>query len=375
MTDIKVELWELARFENAQYEWTNLLERSNSDKLFMSWEWLYTWWDTFSNKNKMTLQVMAAYDTEHMLVGLAPLFLTSSISKKVIQTQRLQFMGNCWRNPGTMRTELLDFIVDKQYSEQVIQALFQYINVRSNWDEFILSDLSKSSATYNILIKGRSLNQAYYRTAEEFESYYLPVENSFDTFCKSLGKNTRLKLLNRRKILGTMGEVEYVVLQNDQIESHFELLNTLHTKRWGEPAFDGDWLIFNLGVAKLLAKKGQLQFSIIMLDKIPVSIQYNYLIDNHEYNIQAGFDANLNSKISLGYLHFGYAIESAFNNNVKIYDFLAGEGKNTQYKERLTSHSQLIVSMQIIRNKKAIVLYKIYDLYSEAKHWLLKFLK
>jgi len=107
-----------------------------------------------------------------------------------------------------------------------------------------------------------------------------------------------------------------------------------------------------------------LQFTVLSLNGTPISIQYNYIIDHHEYNIQAGFNDNIHKKISVGFLHFGYAIEAAFNDGIKVYDFLVGEGKNTQYKAHLTDKTIKIVSMQIVRNKLVRNLYRVYDYFS-----------
>jgi len=366
MNAIRIERWDLAQFNHAQEEWSNLLERSRSDKLFMSWEWLHPWWEAFANTKGYSLQIVAAYNSANLLIGLAPLFLLSAKSKNIIHTQRLQFIGNCWRGAVTMRTELQDFIVDKSCSSNVIKALFSYINLLPNWNEFVFSDLDKSSETYQLLVNERLLDNAYYRHAESFESYSLKLDDTFEDYCKSLGKNTRLKFLNRRKLLNKEGQVKLVEHCGGDIESYFSILNELHTQRWGKPIFEDERLNFNLKVAKLMADKGQLNFSVLMLNDAPISIQYNYVIAMHEYNIQAGFNENFHRKISLGYLHFGYAIESAFNKGVKCYDFLAGEGKNTQYKKRLTGHSITVVSLQVIRGKVAKLLYHGYDIYRKV---------
>lgn len=363
MNGIKIELWDVVQFNKAQEEWSNLLEHSNSDKLFMSWEWLHSWWEIFANSDEYALQIFAAYNIDGDLVGLAPLFLLPAKSKKIIKTQRLQFIGNCWRGAVTMRTELQDFITDKSCSKDVIKSLLLHINTLSNWDEFVFSDLDKSSQTYQILMNDNLLDNAYYRYAEDCDSYSLSLDSSFDEYCKSLGKNTRLKFYNRRKLLDKEGRIKLIEDNND-IEKCFSILNELHIQRWGKPIFEDTRLAFNLKVASLMASKGQLNFSILLLDDSPISIQYNYVVDKHEYNIQAGFNENFHNKISLGYLHFGYAIESAFKKGLSCYDFLAGEGKNTQYKKRLTGSSITIASIQVIRKPLAKILYRLYDIYN-----------
>ena len=108
--DIRITLWDEGQFNNGREEWSALLNRSKSDKLFMSWEWLHSWWRAFSNNADMSLYIIAAYNSNNRLIGIAPLFLSSVVSKKILSTHRLQFLGNCWRGAMTMRTELLDFI-------------------------------------------------------------------------------------------------------------------------------------------------------------------------------------------------------------------------------------------------------------------------
>ena len=49
--------------------------------------------------------------------------------------------------------------------------------------------------------------------------------------------------------------------------------------------------------------------------------------------------------------------EESFHAGEKVYGFLAGEGKATQYKSRLTKSYIDIISLQIIRSKDAKILY------------------
>jgi len=309
----------------------------------------------------MQLKLLAATNDAGELVGLAPLFLSKVKSKKFIVTRRLQFIGNCWRGKATMRTELLDFISDTSCAKDVVNAFFQHINKLRDWNELILSDLKKDSDTYKLVIKEKLLLKCHYRRAEEYASFYIDTTDSFDSYLKQLGKNTRLRLFNRRKNLEKLGKAVFTVNQNDNISRQFERLNQLHAQRWGSPVFTGVRLHFNETLAKLMAEKDALSFSTITFDNKPVSIQYNYVINNHKYNIQAGFDESFHKKIALGYLHFGYEIEHASHNAITSYDLLAGGGKNTSYKEHLTKRNVQIINLQIIRNPIVKLLYKLYD--------------
>jgi len=361
MNKITIQTLNEAQFRDYKEEWSELLDRSDSDPLFMSWEWQHTWWQVFSEPDLMKLQLFAAFDNSGRLVGIAPLYLSKSKSKKIIITDRLQFIGNCWRGRVTMRTELLDFIVDKSISDIVIKALYSHIYNLSNWNELVLTDLRKDSATYQLLTTNDLLPESYYRHAEEYESFFVNTSGSFDDYIKALGKNSRLRLFNRRKVFDRLGDAIFRNNIIDDIEGHFKLLNDLHAKRWGAHVFLGKRQLFNETVARLMAQKKALSFSTLTVNGKTVSIQYNYTINNHVYNIQAGFEEGLHKKLALGYLHFGYEIEDACCSAINRYDFLAGDGKNTPYKERLTQSTVKIVDLQIIRHPIIKLAYKTHD--------------
>ncbi len=358
--NILVVSWDEKEFSNSQAAWATLLARSDSDKLFMSWEWQYTWWKIFKDEKAMCLRIFAAIDENDKLVGIAPLYITKVITRKIICTRRLQFIGNCWRGKATMPTEIVDFIADRSVSSEVISAFYKCIDSLGDWDEFVLPNLNKRTVTYKCLVTGKKFDNSHFRCAETYNSYYLDTTGDFDDYLKKLSKTMRLKLFNRRKLINSMGKVSFEYLDVG-LDECFKLLNHLHRKRWGSDVFAGDRLKFHKLVSKLIMKNDTVQFSVILFNKEPVSIQYNYIVNNRKYNIQAGFDELFHKKISLGYLHFGYEIERSFKSQIAAYDFLMGEGKSIQYKKRFMGRQLELVDMQILRNKYVAFLYKLYD--------------
>ncbi len=368
MEDIHVQQWDEEKFFSSRNEWNDLIDRSSADPLFLSWEWQSSWWHFFSDE-KMKLRLYVATTSDGQLVGIAPLYSTKLSLKNVIKTTRLQLIGHFWRGKSTMPGELLSLIIDSSNSKNIIQAICTHIHSLKYWDELVIPFLNNQSETYQLLSDENLLPGCYLRHAEQYKSYYLNIKGQFQDYTKNLGKNTRLKLLNRRKNLQQIGEVTYKRMLAGNIDEQFALLNQLHKKRWGKTIFENKRLEFNKTVANLMAEKNNLNFSVIALNDQPISIQYNYVINQHNYNIQAGFEENLHNKISLGYLHFGYEIEASFTEHYTAYDFLSGEGKNTQYKERLTNDYLQMVDLQIIRKPLLKILYKSYSLFNPNASW------
>lgn len=355
----KISQWSEQDFSQARELWNGLLAQSDADPLFMSWEWQNSWWHLFADKLKLKSLILGITDESGNLLGIAPLFTTQVIQKGILKTKRIEFIGNCWRTHITMRTEKIDFIFRKELHLELINTTMDWLYKNIDFDEFIISDLLKSSPTFEYI----SAHDRY-RATESYTSYYLDTSGDFAEYLKDRGKNTRLQVYNRRQKLESSHDVEIRYL-NSNIDDNFDILNKLHKARWGKPVFQNDRLAFNKRVAKLLAEKQELHFILMLVDGHPESIQYNYRVRKREYNIQAGFNPAFANKIPLGYLMFGYAIENAFSSGMIEYDFLAGEGKNSDYKARLTNNTQSVIELQIFRKPRRYWLYKLYDFISK----------
>src|SRR6478609_8297862 len=79
-----------------------------------------------------------------------------------------------------------------------------------------------------------------------------------------------------------------------------------------------------------------------------VSVLFDVVLHGCRYNFQSGYAEQKFSKVALGAIHMGYAIESAVQSGL-IYDFMAGEGKHTNYKARIATHSEAMKSITIER--------------------------
>ncbi len=353
----KIKKWSVDTFADSREAWNKLLQQTEADQLFMSWEWQYSWWDKYGILNDLSLLLLAVHDMKGELVGIAPLFQSTVISKKILKSNRIQMIGNCWRGPVTMRTEKVDFIIRKDIHNDVLATIIDFLYKECDWDELVIPDLLADSSTSRYI----TTSDINYRTAELYNSYYLDLPEKFEDYLAALGKNTRLQVFNRRKKLAAQGNIELKHYNSDQIEECFDILNSLHIKRWGAPAFQNNRLEFNLTVARLFADKKQIHFIVLNVNEKPISIQYNYRVNNTEYNIQTGFDEDFNRQLRPGYLLFGYAIEDAIKDGIKTYDFLAGMGKNAQYKSRLTKQAQQVTDIQIFKSYRFSLLYKVYD--------------
>lgn len=175
-------------------------------------------------------------------------------------------------------------------------------------------------------------------------------DTDFENYLTQLGKNTRLKIYNRRKRLADAGTVKLENIWPDR-KRFYRLLNEFHSYRWGKPCYQGRNQAF---IDELLQAHheagGQVQMSVLSLDTEPVSVVLDIISQGRCYNLQSGYQENTVKDVSLGTLHFGYRIEQAFSEGLDYYDFMAGNGKNCNYKASLSTHSATLATLLLIRS-------------------------
>src|SRR6266550_2101649 len=75
-----------AAFARLRPEWNALLASSRSDCVFLTWEWLHTWWKELSDGRHLFIVTVRR---DSRLVALAPL----SVSRLWPSVRRLEFLG------------------------------------------------------------------------------------------------------------------------------------------------------------------------------------------------------------------------------------------------------------------------------------------
>lgn len=358
-TPITVRRLSEAEFRELRHAWQSCLHASEMDPLFMSWGWIYSWWETWSQILGLELLLFGAFDDEGQLVGVGPFYRRINPSPSGLRVNRIHCIGNAWRLSPTVRTEYVGIIAKADVADSVREQIFAALRSQQ-WDEVILTDASNDEV--------RNFSKHLCFEAAGTESFIriedrgirLPTGGSFSDWTRALGKNTRLKVLNRRSYLSGKGDIDFEVCRTaSQLVHFFELLNSFHQKRWGKPAFDREAVNFHRSMLDRLGAFYRVECSILKFNGTPISVLYDIFAVNGRYNIQAGFLEDFDPKMSVGKLHLGYAIEEAFNEpECHYYDLLAGEGKNEFYKDHFKGEEKLFFTVQFTRRALLKFLYR-----------------
>jgi CelD/BcsL family acetyltransferase involved in cellulose biosynthesis len=352
--------WSAAEWLGSEEAWGRLLARSNADALFLSWEWLTLWWHCFARALSAVPEILAFYRGDE-LVGVAPLYRRRLVRRGLLPATSVQLIGVSWRDPGALISEYLDIVASAAETDTVRRACARALLQEPGWTEWVIGFTAAGRQWWDAFAGQEPGQPRYLRELDPLVSYQADLSGGFGGYLRSLGQSTRRSVWNLRHRLARLGTVCFERLSPAEIDSGFSDLNRLHQLRWQRPAFAGASLEFHAALARRLARRGELVMSRLKVDGEAVSVLYDIRKGARQYNISMGFNPTLGGKLSIGLLHFGYAMEAAAEARASTYDFLAGTGQRSDYKRHLSQARRNLSSVQVLRGYLLPPLYRWHD--------------
>jgi CelD/BcsL family acetyltransferase involved in cellulose biosynthesis len=359
---VKVCQWSEQEFAQSAAPWQELLDRSDADPLFMSWQWQWLWWRHYARVLDAELNLLAIYNSGDRLVGLAPLCLRQVRHRGGVRAARLESLGSTWRHGASAFSEYLDFIIDRDHVDAAVAALGDALQKDRRWDDLVIGYTRRDGAAAR-LADSAVRRAGHVRIADPLHAHVATIPESFDDYVRALDASTRRKLWNHRKKLARPA-LKFARI--DEIDRYFDTIDSFHQSRWGARLYEGAYREFHLAFATAMSRANTLQLSRLMVGDRPLSVMYNVRLGGKEYNLQLGFDAANSAGLSPGYLHFGYSLERACADGVRQFDFLAGQGRARQYKQDFRTSGEELVCLQLIRSAPLSWAYRLYDRWKRA---------
>ena len=349
MSALRVRRWTVEEFLASRAPWQNLLERSDADALFMSWDWLSTWWRHHAPALPAELCILAIYSDDDELCGIAPFYRHPAVHRGIFTARRLELLGNTWRDSTVVFSEYLDVIAAASRRAGVCAALRDWLRADSGWDELVLCNGRADSVAAQLassLASGDSGQRAYVRAAESMTGWSIPLPVSFAAYVTTLSSNSRRKVVHQRDKLAGLS---FELVAPAQRAAALERLETYVARRFASPAGVGANPRARFH-AEIVATWGEaVHLTELHANEVCISVMLNLRKGATEYYLQSGFDAAYARGLSPGLLHLGYAIEAACRDGLGRFDFLAGRGLNRDYKQDFAAASALLHTLHIVR--------------------------
>jgi CelD/BcsL family acetyltransferase involved in cellulose biosynthesis len=313
-----------SRLMGMRAEWNELLEKSDSDCLFLTWEWLSMWWRHLAGDRRL---FMPAVRDQGELVAIAPLVLRPPGISTILPLPALEFMGT-----GSVGSDYLDVIIRRGHEDRAMTAMAE-----------CLAEVNRAVELEQVKVHGcaaaglgRILVGRGWGVWEEETNISRHIDlagKSWPAYLAGVGAAHRYNFNRRLRQLGRQFEVRFEKTEREEERRQaLGRLIALHRARWGNysRAFHTPHHVrFHEEISRLAGERGWLRIFTLWLDGEAVAALYGFRYGRVFYFYQSGFDP-IYARYSTGLVTMGLSIESAIEEGVEEYDMLQGL---EQYKE------------------------------------------
>jgi serine acetyltransferase/CelD/BcsL family acetyltransferase involved in cellulose biosynthesis len=302
-------------------EWTDLLQNSDQDCLFLTPEWLTTWWRCFE-RDQWTLRVLTVR-RQSRLLGIAPLFVRPRPAGGFMTHQSMEFLGT-----GVIGSDYLDIITRRGEEEMVRVGVSEYFNHAK--PPLVFSHVPALSSEADAVTKQLESSGWHVRRSTIETCPYITLrDHTWESYLDSLGATHRYNFNRRLKNLHKAGDVVFdVVEKEDQRRDALQAFMSLHAVCWQERGGSQAMqtareLAFHETFSRTALERGWLRLYLLRLNGRPIGALYGFRRGTRFYFYQSGFDPAWR-KHSVGLVTMGMAIQRALAEGAEEYDLLHG---------------------------------------------------
>lgn len=332
-----------SEFESLREVWDELLEKSPDRNIYLTWEWLFTWWNYWAEGKELNIFLI---EKGGKPIGAAPL-MKSRYGKGPLRFSLLESIGMPMSDYGG--------IILTDYKKEAMLALMNYLEREAVDDNTVvrLSQIPEDSDVFLLIeqLCPSSLSSMFIGKRAICLSPYLPLTTTWDEYFHSHSRKRRGNLRRALKQLKQKYDVNYERYNAvNEAEYGVDKFLELKQKRLENKKMKGIWYSqrtrgFYTDIANVFARRGWLDLSFLTADGKPLSAVYGFRYDGRFYYTNTAFDPEY-SEYSPGNLHIMYLIEDMFGNGLREFDFLRGD---ETYKLMWTKVARSNFEVMIIR--------------------------
>jgi CelD/BcsL family acetyltransferase involved in cellulose biosynthesis len=307
-----------AAFAALSQEWDARLPASSANGLFLTWEWLHSWWRHLGAGRRLFILTVRRGPE---LVAVAPLSLVPPRLERLLLFRSLELLGT-----GSVGSDYLDLIVRRGWEDDTLEALADHLGREGFMLQLGQLPRGRSLA---IRLAGRLAPRGWtWREAPTAVCPFITLAGqTWESYLAALGPvhfQPRLRSLQRRFTV----EFDRVRLEEDRGPALDRLIG-LHRARWGErgesEAFSSAGLVsFHQELTRRALARGWLRLFELRLDGRPAASLYGFRYGRTFSFYQSGFDPR-HAKDSVGWVTIGLTIKSAIEEGAAEYDLLHGD--------------------------------------------------
>ena len=354
-----------AEFDLLRNQWQSLLEQSDANNIFLTWQWIDCWRRCQDTNIDL---LMVVVEQSGKLLAVAPFYIAHYKLCGLIKYRALKCVADTETG-----AEYANFIVKSDNSEQFKKLLWQILlrpEVKKLWDIVSLHNISAWTAGgQNLLQSLAQVNQLKYhqRTIDFSQS---PLPKYAKDVLPELSKSLRTNIHQTTRRLDRLGEWKIAMVTSDtELTRYLETLFTLHNMRWRHAGQQGSFerrpklVDFYRKFVPLALAKGWLRLWYLELNGEIQAIQLGYVYKQKFLAIQEGY--NPQALAGLGQVLRHRCFEQCSDEQLDHYDFL---GICTAHKRRWLAEKRSGCKLIIWHNQAKNLPFKFAPIWPSGRY-------
>lgn len=306
----------LSGFRSLKPIWNELLNKSESNNVFLTFEWLSSWWECFAREN--SLLILLVRDGEDT-IAIAPL-----MKRKRLLLHVIEFIG-------TGRSDSLDFIIADGKNREALQSIFKYLMTKERMSIIHLRDLSECSPNIKLIEDIAGPPSSSFSKEICTISPYMPIAGTWDDYLS--GKSGHFRQKTRRGIRKIESMEASFDCYRNQIDypSILSIITEIERESWkqetGDPRFEGNEAqkFFEM-VFRKFGEQVWFEAWLLHIGHRNIAYSVNFIYNNKLYYYLPGY-ALAERKLSPGSVLLTRILQDAFARGIEEIDFLRGDEK------------------------------------------------
>jgi CelD/BcsL family acetyltransferase involved in cellulose biosynthesis len=344
----------------------------SGDVPFRRWEWSSAWWRHYAQGQE--LFVLAAYDRDSHLVGLAPWYLEQTAGAGRV----IRFLGS-----GEVCSDYTTLLIEPGHESAVCSAIVEYLSNAGNgpaagspdnrWDLLELAGIDAEDERIAALTQSFATDDFTIHERPAVNCWCIPLPGTWDEYLAMLSKPNRRRVRWAEKRLRESDDCRAKAVSDDsEFEFAWQALVELHQRRRSSLGQPGCFASEPFGrflrdVADQFRRAGRLHFLWIELAGRPIAAGLNFCGGSVTYAYQVGIDPESLGE-NPGWLVNTASIQQAIASGKRGFDLLRGD---EPYKGHLRAEARPSKELRVVPNRlRSQLWHQAWRTGSGMKDWL-----
>ena len=360
--------------------WNKINSDSVNGTIFNSWEWMYTWWETYRKQGNRSLYILSCTNIHNQLLGIAPFQIVNNPKKYFPCSRQLIMLASGETDGSLVFGEYTDLVIKKEHETAVISALSDFLSQQSGlWDGVKFQQQLKDSHLSKLFEVPRNHNVSYTgnhkiekTTVEDGFRTYIDLPETYKEYLMSLRKKMRNNITRTFSRLeseqdytitnvSTESEVKAQIAGKD---SAIEILAKLNKTRRGNmdknsvfetPNFE----LFHQRLLKRLLPQNKVSLRLLNFGDETVAALYSYIDKDTLHAYQSGFETENGHRYSLLTTMLTQEISNSIENeNLTRFNFMYSNEELT-YKRRYSGTTEKMYNISYDKQGLKFSIYRL----------------